>query len=160
MGVAMAALGAMWQTISQREKERELLFIGSQYHQAIKSFWNAPAGGVRRLPKDFKELLADPRFPNTVRHLRRVYRDPMTGSYDWGMRKEPEGGFSAVFSLSEAKPIKTANFPPDFLDFEEAKTYKDWQFSFDHAKANKESLSAQAVRPSKRIPLPEASLQE
>jgi type II secretory pathway pseudopilin PulG len=35
MGVAMAALGTMWHTASQRDKERDLLFVGDQYRQAI-----------------------------------------------------------------------------------------------------------------------------
>lgn len=141
LGVAMAALGTMWQTLSQREKERELLFIGDQFRLAIESFWKAPAGGIKRLPKDFDEMLSDPRFPNTVRHLRRVYRDPMTGDVAWGVVKEPDGGITAVYSLSEGKPFKTAHFPATYAGFEKAQTYQDWVFFFDSSKVGKPAIS-------------------
>lgn len=159
LGVAMAALGTMWHTLAQREKERELLFIGDEFRAAIKSFWMAPAGGVKRLPKDFDELLEDPRFPNTVRHLRRVYRDPMTGETEWGLVKEPDGGIAAIYSLSEATPMKTANFPKDYEDFKNAKTYQDWVFFFDSAKAEKDGAAAAGSRPANRTAttLPAAS---
>jgi hypothetical protein len=150
LGVAMAALGTMWHTLAQREKERELLFIGEQFRLAIESFWKAEAGGIRRLPKNFEELLTDPRFPNTVRHLRRVYRDPMTGEAEWGVVKEADGGITAVHSLSEGTPFKTANFPAEYVDFEKAKSYKDWVFFFDSVKAAKAINPAKAPRPSSR----------
>jgi len=37
-----------------------------------------------------EELLEDPRFPNTVRHLRKPFADPMTGQAEWGLAKAPE----------------------------------------------------------------------
>jgi hypothetical protein len=63
LGVAMAALGTVWHSAAQREKERDLLFAGDQYRRAIESFWNVPLpeGTPRRLPKHFAELLLDPR---------------------------------------------------------------------------------------------------
>ena len=33
-------------------------------------------------------------------------------------------------SKSEARPLKKANFPPEFKDFSEAETYADWEFQF------------------------------
>jgi hypothetical protein len=149
LGVALAALGSMWHTLAQREREAELLFIGDEFRAAIESFWKAQAGGVSRLPRNFEELLVDPRFPNTVRHLRRVYRDPMTGEAEWGVVKEPDGGISGVFSLSEGKPFKVASFPADYADFEKARTYKDWVFFFDSAKAAKVTAP---TRPPGRTP--------
>ena len=137
LGVAMAALGTMWHTAAQREKERDLLFVGDQYRRAIESFWTVPlpVGTVRRLPKNFSELLTDPRFPNTVRHLRRVYRDPMTGTSEWGLLKGPDGGIAGVYSQSESAPFKRANFPAAYDQFEEAQRYRDWVFLFDAEKA-------------------------
>lgn len=137
MGVAMAALGTMWHTAAQREKEVELLFVGDQYRRAIESFWKMPlpVGMVRRLPKNFNELLTDPRFPNTVRHLRRVYHDPMTGTSEWGLVKGPDGGIAGVHSLSEDAPLKRAKFPAAYAQFEDAQRYRDWVFLFDADKA-------------------------
>jgi len=137
LGVAMAALGTVWHTAAQREKERDLLFVGNQYRQAIEAFWQMPlpVGTVRRLPKNFKELLADPRFPTTVRHLRRLYRDPMTGETEWGLLKEPDGGIAGVYSLSTNPPFKRAGFPAVYAYFQEAQSYRDWVFRFDPAQA-------------------------
>lgn len=137
LGVGMAALGTVWHTASQREKERELLFVGDQYRRAIESFWKVPlpVGTPRRLPKNFAELLLDPRFPQTVRHLRRVYRDPMTGGLEWGLLKDPDGGIAGVYSLAEGEPFKRANFPSAYAQFEEAQSYRDWIFRFDVEKA-------------------------
>jgi len=149
MGVALAALGTMWHTASQREKERDLLFVGDQYRRAIESFWKIPlpVGTPRRLPKNFHELLEDKRFPNTVRHLRRLYRDPMTGDAEWGVQKGPDGGIAGVFSLSDGQPFKRANLPADYASFAEAKSYRDWVFRFDVEKAEREAAQgAKAVR--------------
>jgi type II secretory pathway pseudopilin PulG len=147
LGVAMAALGTMWHTAAQREKERELLFVGNQYRQAIESFWKTPlpVGTVRRLPKNFDELLADARFPTTVRHLRRLYRDPMTGETEWGLVKDPDGGIYGVYSLSADKPFKRAGYPALYSHFDAARSYRDWTFSFDVAQA--EQVARQAGRP-------------
>jgi type II secretory pathway pseudopilin PulG len=119
LGVALAALGTVWSTAAQREKELDLLFIGDQYRRAIESFWKIPlpVGTPRRLPKDFDELLLDPRFPNTVRHLRRVWRDPLTGTSEWGLVREPDGGISGIHSLSTRQPFKSGNFPVDYEQF-------------------------------------------
>ena len=136
LGVAMAALGTVWHTAAQREKERDLLFYGDQYRRAIESFWKIPlpTGTPRRLPQNFAELLEDPRFSDTVRHLRRAYRDPMTGG-EWGLLKGPDGGIVGVYSLSEDEPFKRANFPAAYLQFGEAERYRDWVFRFDVEKA-------------------------
>ncbi len=144
MGVALAALGTMWHTAAQREKESDLLFIGDQYRRAIESFWKIPlpVGTPRRLPKNFEELLEDSRFPNTVRHLRKVWRDPMTGEAEWGLVKEPDGSLSGVYSLSQGRPFKSANFPSAYEPFEEAESYREWIFRFDVEKAQREAQQA------------------
>ena len=141
LGVAMAALGTMWHTAAQREKERDLLFVGNQYRQAIESFWKTPVpvGTVRRLPKNFDELLTDARFPTTVRHLRRIYRDPMTRDAEWGLEKDADGGIYGVYSRSGDKPFKRAGFPAVYAHFEEAESYRDWTFRFDVAQAEREA---------------------
>ncbi|MBU1223084.1 MAG: type II secretion system protein [Gammaproteobacteria bacterium] len=147
LGVAMAALGTVWHSAAQREKERDLLFAGDQYRRAVESFWNVPlpVGTPRRLPKNFAELLLDPRFPQTVRHLRHLYRDPMTGDAEWGLLKGPDGGISGVLSLSDGTPFKRANFPSDYARFEDAQSYRDWVFQFDVEKAQNAGQGAKAA---------------
>jgi hypothetical protein len=91
-------------------------------------------GTPRRLPENFAELLEDPRFPDTVRHLRRAYPDPMTGG-EWELLKGPDGGIVGVVSLSEGVPFKRAGFPAIYIQFGEAENYRDWVFRFDVEKA-------------------------
>ena len=143
LGVAMAALGTVWHTAAQREKERDLLFYGDQYRRAIESFWKIalPVGTPRRLPESFAELLEDPRFPDTVRHLRRAYRDPMTGG-EWGLLKGPDGGIVGVVSVSDDEPFKRVNFPAAYVQFGEAESYRDWAFRFDVEKAAQDAGQA------------------
>lgn len=157
LGVGMAALGTMWHTAAQREKERELLFIGDQYARAIESFWNVPlpVGTPRRLPKNIAELLTDPRFPNPVRHLRRAWPDPMTGG-DWVLIRGADGGIAGVASASEALPFKQANFPLRYAHFESAQRHRDWEFGFDAQKAaaTPPAAGAPAPRPGAATPAP------
>ena len=45
-----------------------------------------------------------------VRHLRRLYKEPITGQDEWGLVEAPGGGVMGVYSRSEDEPIKTGNF--------------------------------------------------
>jgi type II secretory pathway pseudopilin PulG len=132
MGMSLAAAGTLWHTASQRQKEQELLFVGDQYRRAIESFWNMPlpAGTPRRLPENFDELIEDPRFPQTVRHLRRIYPDPMTRSAEWGVVKAQDGGIAGVYSLSKGEPFRKANFPSPYQAFNGQPGYSGWKFIF------------------------------
>lgn len=127
LGVGMAALGTVWETASRREKETQLLFVGDQYRRAIESYYRATPGGVKQYPRSLEDLLLDRRFPNIVRHLRRLYPDPLTGGTDWGLVKEGEG-ISGVYSLSEGRPMKQGGFSKDYEVFEGAEDFVDWRF--------------------------------
>jgi hypothetical protein len=126
MGAGLAAYGHIYSHAAQREKEAELIFRGNQYRQAIASYYRKE----QKYPKSLGELLADKRYPMAVRHLRKLYLDPMTGRAEWGLMLAPEGGgIMGVHSLSEEAPIKTGNFAVANEHFANAKTYKDWQFA-------------------------------
>lgn len=128
LGVGLAALGTVWTSASQREKEAELLFIGGQYRRAIQSYYLATPGADKRYPPNLADLTEDHRFPNVVRHLRKLYPDPITGSPEWGVVRR-EGGIAGVYSLSKAEPHKRANFSKDNAAFENAARYADWIFT-------------------------------
>lgn len=128
LGVALAALGTAWETALRREKEAELLFVGDQYRRALESYHQASPGQDKHYPTRLKDLLADPRFPNTVRHLRRLYRDPLGGSEEWGLVKDGEE-IVAIHSLSTDPPLKTEGFPKTYEAFNGAGAYRDWVFT-------------------------------
>src|SRR5262245_5068304 len=124
MGAGMAAYGTIASHAAQREKEAELLFRGDQYRQAIASYYRKE----QRYPMALTDLLEDKRYPMPVRHLRRLYVDPITGSADWGVVDAPGGGVMGVFSRSEAEPVKNGNFSLRNQEFAKAKQYVDWKF--------------------------------
>jgi type II secretory pathway pseudopilin PulG len=125
MGAGLAAFGQIASHAAQREKEAELLFRGEQYRAAIESYYKKE----QRYPKALADLVEDKRYPMPVRHLRRLYADPMTGSTEWGLVEVPGGGgVMGVYSKADAAPIKTGNFPLVYQAFEEASAYSDWKF--------------------------------
>ena len=129
MGTGLVAFGELYSHAAQREKERELIFIGEQFRDAIASYYNK-SPGAKVYPKKLEDLLEDNRFPMPQRHLRRVYRDPMTGTQEWGLVEAPGGGFMGVHSLSEETPIKSGNFSATAQEFEGAEHYTKWLFTY------------------------------
>jgi type II secretory pathway pseudopilin PulG len=127
-GVALAALGTLWATHQQREKEAELLFVGDQYRRAIESYYRTTPGPSKQYPRDVAVLLRDPRFQHTVRHLRRAYRDPFAVDVPWGLERDTQGGITAVFSTSERVPFKISGFPEIYQSFTGAADYRGWIF--------------------------------
>lgn len=128
LGAGMAALGTVWTTVAQREREAELLFVGEQYRRAIESYQQRGPGSEKPYPPSLEALLQDRRFPMPVRHLRRLYPDPMTGRPEWGLVRDAQGGIVGVYSLSDAQPLRTTGFTPQQEGFAEASTYRDWVF--------------------------------
>ena len=124
MGAGLAVYGELASHEAQREKEAELIFRGEQYRDAIASYYKKE----QRYPKTLEDLLEDKRYPMPVRHLRRLYRDPITGEADWGVVEAPEGGVMGVFSRSEEAPIKTGNFSVKNQEFSDTQHYADWKF--------------------------------
>ncbi|HIJ87264.1 MAG TPA: type II secretion system protein [Desulfuromonadales bacterium] len=110
MGIMLGMIGQSWQTIKQREQEKELLFRGSQIKEAIENWYNPQFKPVQmphnRTPRplmDLKELLKDEKMPQAFRFIPqfyefevddknpkcapdcaklKIYQDPMTGK-EW-----------------------------------------------------------------------------
>jgi len=127
MAAGLAAIGEVASTAAKREKEAELLFVGDQFARAIAEY-SASSPGAPQYPQKLEELLADKRYPNLRRYLRRVYPDPMTGRADWGLVRGPGGGIVGVHSQSMERPLKTANFPKGYESFTGAAVYSAWRF--------------------------------
>jgi type II secretory pathway pseudopilin PulG len=130
LGGGLALTGEVWHTSAMREKEAELLHIGNHYRKAIQRYYLS--GPQRQYPRDLSDLIKDPRQPGTVRYLRKLYPDPITGK-EWGLVKAPDGGILGVHSLSEDTPFKTAGFKLRDRTFEGVQKYSDWKFIFQPA---------------------------
>jgi general secretion pathway protein G len=130
MAVPMAEIGV------KRSRELELRRTLREIRSAIDQFHFYATSGIlspleleptqMMYPKDFDQLVEGVRtqqgVDTKVRFLRRVPRDPLTGSDEWGKRSyqdEPdsliwgEENLYDVFSLSEAEAL-------------DGTTYKDW----------------------------------
>ncbi len=129
MGAALAAGAAVYSQRAQREKEAELLFVGNQYRAAIRSYYERSPGGAKRYPQKLEDMLEDRRYPALMRHLRRLYPDPITGKPMQPV-EAPSGGIMGVASPSEEAPLKTRNFRPRDEAFTDAKTYSAWKFTY------------------------------
>jgi type II secretory pathway pseudopilin PulG len=128
-GIALMAAADVWSLARQRAQEQELLFVGEQYRQAIQRYYfAAPPGASRTLPLGLQDLLEDDRYPVPVRHLRRLYPDPITGGGEWGLLRVGER-IAGIYSLSDKEPIKRAGFPPGYQHFSDRAAYRDWVFA-------------------------------
>ena len=131
----LGAIGAMaavdvYATARQREQEAELLFVGEQYRQAIRRYYfGAPPGQVKALPLSLQDLLEDRRYPQPVRHLRRLYLDPMTPEGEWALLMQ-DNRIVGVHSLSRAHPLKQKGFAAAQSAFEGRTSYAEWEFHF------------------------------
>lgn len=159
MGVTLALTGVVWHTAQQREKERELLFIGNQFRQAIAAYYNSPSGSVKQFPKELNELLKDSRQLATTRYLRQVYRDPFTGKANWGLIKSRDDRIMGVYSLSEDEPIKQSNFREADKELEGKMHYTEWRFVYN-APLTPAQPAATLVPPAAALPLPPLSAKQ
>ena len=128
MGIMLGMVGQSWKTIMQREREKELIFRGSQIKEAIEN-WNNPKytvpGGTPRVPRplmDLKDLLLDSNSLTPLRFLPhsyaaklddtnpkcapdcakiKVYQDPMTGK-EWTIIR---GIVTATPTLTAGNPV-------------------------------------------------------
>jgi len=127
--ISLHAVERTW-TNERRDKEAQLLYVGQAYRQAILTYYENSPGTAKAYPPDLQSLLQDSRTTTLQRPLRRLYRDPMTASLDWGTVPGPDGGVMGVYSKSTQQPIKTNGFPDALAGFIGATSYQQWQFTY------------------------------
>ena len=128
LGVGLTAAVQIDATAAQREREQELLAIGRQFQTALGRYVEQRPGGVaeRQYPATLDELLQDRRFPMPVRHLRRVWRDPLTNDTAWALVKAGDR-IVGIHSRSTAEPLRTA-FESRDAAFAGKASYNQWVF--------------------------------
>lgn len=130
MGLSLALAGTLWTFTQQREQERQLIFVGNQYRQAISNYYQRTPGTIKTYPNTLKDLLQDNRYVSTQRYLRKLYLDPITLRLDWGLVMAPQGGIMGVYSKSKLHPIKSEGFKQVNANFANQKEYSGWQFFY------------------------------
>jgi type II secretory pathway pseudopilin PulG len=128
-GIGMAGVGIVWHQDAQREREKELLFIGQAYRNAIGSYYENSPSTAKQFPQSLQDLLLDTRFPTVKRHIRQLYADPFARDKDWNFVLQ-QGKITGVYSRSPLKPIKKAGLPPEFEAFDDAEKYEEWRFVY------------------------------
>ncbi|WP_326534471.1 type II secretion system protein [Pseudorhodoferax sp.] len=128
VSLAAATTGPLWSHTERRDRERELIKIGSLYADALTAYRQASPGTTRQFPERLEELLLDPRFVGYRRHLRRLYPDPLQPSAPWGLVRDEQGRIAGVHSLSEQAPIAHAPALPSRQKLQPAGRYRDWKF--------------------------------
>ena len=129
LGLAASMAGQTWSNTMQKAREAELLWRGQQYQQAIASYYDVKHGSQQMLPAKLEHLLRDPRFPSVVRHLRKLYNDPMTGE-DWQLVTDPAERIIGVRSSSGLEPFRKDGFPESLSKLRDKASYSEWEFAF------------------------------
>ncbi len=131
ISISLMTAQKQWSTIMKREREKQLLFRAGQIEKAIGSYYNNSSGGSTQYPKKLEYLLKDNRHLGVKRHLRKIYKDPMTIEGYWGLIYDGKGGIKGVFSKSSEKPFKIGGFPDKYKLFEDKQSYSDWKFVYE-----------------------------
>ena len=126
--LGLSVVGPIWSQSAQREREQELLRIGSLYAQAIASYRDASPGRPKQFPDKLDALLLDVRFVGVMRHLRKGYPDPVNPGMPWGTVLDGEGRVTGVYSLSDQAPIAQGALVIGDLALPAAKRYSEWKF--------------------------------
>jgi len=128
VGAATLKVGSLLQRAAAEE---ELLEVGAAFSAALDSYAAATPRGATPYPPSVKELLKDPRFPGVRRHLRKLFVDPITGKAEWGIvfLGDGEVGIVAFHSLSNAPPLKIANFDSRFRGLDNKEKISEWRFT-------------------------------
>lgn len=111
------------------DREAELLFRGTAYRNAIKSYYES-GKPIKTYPKSLSDLINDPRTAHKP-HLRVLYPDPFSAEKSgWKLFRASDGGISGLSSQSVAAPLKTGGFRQGYEKFEGAKSYTEWVFEY------------------------------
>ena len=137
-GIGLSVAGISWQYQARTEKERQLLFVGAEFRNAINSYYDSTPNAVKVYPLSLNDLLLDNRMPSIKRHLRKIYPDPITGKLDWDLVTQ-QGRIVGIYSHSTLVPYKQKGFNEAEAKFAGAKSYKGWVFG--HAEGLKLNVS-------------------
>lgn len=112
----------------QRDREMELLSIGRQYREAIRSYHEVAVGDLPdQWPVSVEDLLEDRRRSGRpARHLRKPFLDPMTNQA-WELIKVGDR-IVGVRSSSMLEPRQAVGFEGIEQNFNGATRYMDWTF--------------------------------
>jgi type II secretory pathway pseudopilin PulG len=128
VGAGLAAIGPLWATNAQREREAELVRVGLLYAQAIADYRRLAPGSAKPYPPSLDSLVLDNRYVGVKRHLRKLYPDPLMPGRPWGLVRAADGGILGVYSQDEAQPLHQNLADIGLASVQPARRYADWKF--------------------------------
>jgi len=135
-GIGFSVIGMSWEYQVRSEKEKQLLFVGSEFRKAINSYYTYAPDAIKVYPSSLNDLLLDRRVSTIKRHLRKIYVDPMTGQPNWFLLKE-QGRIIGIYSRSNLVPFKKTAFDEANAGFAFKKSYQEWIFNGKDLRAAK-----------------------
>ena len=129
-GVGLSMAGMSWQYQVRAEKEKQLLFVGAEFRNAINSYYASTPDAAKVYPVSLNDLLLDKRIQNIKRHLRKIYLDPMTGKANWGIVTQ-QGRIVGIYSRSTLVPYKQKGFNVADAKLTGPKSYREWIFGIN-----------------------------
>lgn len=127
IGTAAAHSVGQGAAASRRQAELDLLAIGTEFEHAFQSHRLFRAAGPSAGPREIEELLLDRRVAG-LRHLRKIYVDPLTGRQEWGVLRHPDGSIMGLYSMAPGIPIKRSGFGLHRATFDDGQQYSQWVF--------------------------------
>ena len=130
IAVAVISIGSSVTYVSSKHlvkkaQEDEIIFQGMAYYRAIQSFYNVRS--PHAYPRRLEDLIRDPRYLY-LRHIRSLYKLPNGDS--WQPVVSRDGHILGVYFDSDRGPLRKSGFIKELQHFEQAKSYKDWKFTY------------------------------
>ncbi len=157
IGIMTGIVGPSWRAASKAEKEKELIWRGHQFRNAIGLYsrsYAVPQGHPTPYPTELNDLIKDPRSAGVKRYLRQIYTDPMTGKDDWVLVLGDNGRIIGVHSASDAEPLKQDNFDLVDSDFKGKTKYSEWIFKYVPGAPGQPILTPGQTTPPGQTPAP------
>lgn len=129
LSIGLAQVGPLWADEVKRDREAELIRIGTLYAQALDNYRKRSPGTLKRYPETLDALLEDARFLGTKRWMRKLYTDPMRPGQPWGVIRDDDGRISGVFSTSTDTPLRQETLDLTVTVLAPARQYRDWRFT-------------------------------
>lgn len=128
IGIGLAVVGPVWQQSVKRDREQAMIRNALQYVNAIEDYYRASPGSTHQFPAEVAQLLQDTRFVGTVRHLRKLYSDPVNRGAPFAYIRDMDGRIVGVASTSKDVPIIKSAWSDGVHLLSPANHYDEWKF--------------------------------
>lgn len=111
-GISLSVTSEIWVKQSEREHKAQADWIGTQYEDAIASFFysSLSSNGLRVYPRSVDDLLEDKRFTPPRRHLRQAYLSSLPSGHRIAMARLATGEISGIEVFDSEERLVCSHF--------------------------------------------------